>query len=168
MKRREFVTALGMAATWPFAARAQHIATPVVGFLSSRSSIESKELVAAFNDGLKEAGFIEGQNIRVEYRWAEGVYNRLPGLASELVSQKVTAIAAVGNTPAAYSARNATSEIPIVFVVGDDPIKAGLVTSLARPSGNLTGITVLFGPLAPKRFEVLYQWCLPHRAWGFS
>jgi len=156
MRRREFIVAAAVTTIWPATGLAQH-RPPVVGFLSSRSPIESKKLVAAFNRGLNDAGFTDGQNVRVEYRWAEGAYNRLPGLASDLVNENVTAIVAVGNTPAAHAARDATKEIPIVFVVGDDPIKAGLVDSLARPHGNLTGITVLFGPLAPKRFEVLFQ-----------
>ena len=157
MRRREFIIGVGVATSWSRAVFAQRAAAPMVGFLSSRSPIESKELVAAFKDGLRDYGLIEGQNVRIEYRWAEGVYNRLPHLASDLVNQGVAAIAAVGNTPAAIAARDATNGIPIVFVVGDDPIKTGLVNSLARPLGNLTGITVLFGPLAPKRFEALYQ-----------
>jgi putative tryptophan/tyrosine transport system substrate-binding protein len=156
MRRREFIIGAAVTTIWPPGAIAQH-SPPVVGFLSSRSPIESKELVAAFNDGLKDAGFTDGQNVRVEYRWAEGAYNRLPGLASDFVNEKVTAIVTVGNTPTAHAARDATKDIPIIFVVGDDPVKAGLVDSLARPHGNLTGITVLFGPLAPKRFEVLSQ-----------
>jgi putative tryptophan/tyrosine transport system substrate-binding protein len=114
-------------------------------------------LVAAFRDGLRDTGFVEDQNVRIEYRWAEGQYDRLPQLASDLVNRQVAAIATAGNTPSAYAAKAATTIIPIVFVVGDDPIKIGLVGNLARPHGNLTGVTVLFGPLGPKRFEILQE-----------
>src|SRR3974390_1176591 len=117
MRRREFIIGGATTTIWPPAVLAQH-SPPTVGFLSSRSPIESKELVAAFNEGLKGAGFVDGQNVRVEYRWAEGEYNRLPGLASDLVNDKVTALVAVGNTPTAFAARDATKDIPIVFVVG--------------------------------------------------
>jgi putative ABC transport system substrate-binding protein len=137
-------------------ARAQQ-AMPVIGFLSSRSPVESAQLVAAFLDGLKRNGFVEGQNVRIEYRWAEGQYDRLARLASDLVDRNVAAIAAVGNTPSAYAARAATTTIPVVFVMGDDPIEVGLVDSLSRPNGNLTGVTVLFSALGPKRLEVLHE-----------
>ena len=130
---------------------------PVIGFLSARSPVESTQLVAAFHDGLKGNGFVENQNLRIEYRWAEGQIDRLVQLASDLVNRQVTAIVAVGNTPSAYAAKAATTIIPIVFVVGDDPVKIGLVESLARPRGNLTGVTVLFGPLLLKRFEILHE-----------
>jgi putative ABC transport system substrate-binding protein len=156
MRRREFITLLGGVAAWPFAARAQQ-PMPVIGFLSSRSLVESAHLVAAFREGLRENGFIEGQNLRIEYRWAEGQYDRLPRLASDLVERKVVAIATAGNTPSAYAARAATTLIPIVFVIGDDPIKVGLVDTLNRPQGNVTGVTVLFGPLGLKRFELLSE-----------
>jgi putative tryptophan/tyrosine transport system substrate-binding protein len=157
MQRREFITLIGGAAAWPLAARAQQQAIPTIGFLSSRLPVESAQLVAAFRDGLKANGFVENQSVRIEYRWAEGQYDRLAGLASDLVNRNVAAIAAVGNTPSAYAARTATTIIPIVFVVGDDPIEVGLVDSLSHPHGNLTGITVLFGPLGPKRLEVLHE-----------
>ena len=158
MQRREFITLFGgTAATWPLAARAQQPPVPVIGFLSSRSPVESTQLVAAFRDGLKDNGFVEDQSVRIEYRWAEGQYDRLARLASDLVHRNVAAIAAVGNTPSAYAARTATTNIPIVFVVGDDPVAAGLVDSLSRPHGNLTGVTVLFGALGPKRLEVLHE-----------
>jgi putative tryptophan/tyrosine transport system substrate-binding protein len=158
MKRREFISLLGgAAATRPLAVRAQQPSTPVVGFLSSRSPIESTQLIAAFYDGLRDVGFVEGKNLHIEYRFAEGQYNRLPQLATDLVQRQVTAIAAVGNTPSANAAKTATSVIPIVFVVGEDPVKIGLVDNLARPHGNLTGFTVLFGPLGPKRFETLHD-----------
>jgi ABC-type uncharacterized transport system substrate-binding protein len=158
LHRREFITLLGGAAVaWPLAARAQQQAMPAIGFLSSRSLVESTHLVAAFREGLRENGYIEGQNLRIEYRWAEGQYDRLPRLASDLVERKVVAIATAGNTPSAYAARAATTLIPIVFVIGDDPVKVGLVDSLNHPQGNVTGVTVLFGPLGLKRFELISE-----------
>jgi len=158
MRRRDFIKIIaGSATAWPLSARAQQPAMPVIGFLSSRSPVESAQLVAAFLDGLKRNGFVEGQNVRIEYRWAEGQYDRLARLASDLVNRNVAAIAAVGNTPSAYAARTATTTIPVVFVIGDDPIEVGLVDSLSRPHGNLTGVTVLFGALGPKRIEVLHE-----------
>jgi putative tryptophan/tyrosine transport system substrate-binding protein len=155
--RREFISLIGSAAAWPIVARAQQPALPVIGFLSSRSPVESAQLVAAFRDGLKGNGFVEDRSVRIEYRWAEGQYDRLAGLASDLVNRNVAAIAAVGNTPSAYAARTATTTIPVVFVIGDDPIEVGLVDSLSHPRGNLTGVTVLFGALGPKRIEVLHE-----------
>jgi ABC-type uncharacterized transport system substrate-binding protein len=158
MRRRKFIMLIGgAAAVWPLSVRAQRPSVPVIGFLSSRSSVESTQLVAAFRDGLRDNGFVEDQNVQIEYRWAEGQYDRLTRLASDLVHREVAAIAAVGNTPSAYAARTATTTIPVVFVIGDDPIEAGLVDSLSRPHGNLTGITVLFGALGPKRLEVLHE-----------
>ena len=158
MRRRDFIKGIaGSAVAQPLAAHAQQRSMPVVGFLSSRSPSESTSLVAAFRDGLKETGFVEDQNAEIEYRWAEGQYTTLPQLASDLVGRQVAVIVTVGNTPSVLAAKAATGIIPIVFVVGDDPIKLGLVDNLAHPQGNLTGLTVLFGPLGPKRFEVLHE-----------
>jgi putative ABC transport system substrate-binding protein len=147
IRRREFIWLLAGAVAWPLAVRAQQQpALPVIGFLSSRSLVESTHLIAAFREGLRENGYLEGQHLQIEYRWAEGQYDRLPHLASDLVGRKVVAIATAGNTPSAYAAKAATTDIPIVFVIGDDPIKVGLVDSLNHPQGNITGVTVLFGP----------------------
>jgi putative tryptophan/tyrosine transport system substrate-binding protein len=158
IRRREFIWLLAGAVAWPLAVRAQQQpALPVIGFLSSRSLVESTHLIAAFREGLREKGYLEGQHLQIEYRWAEGQYDRLPHLASDLVGRKVVAIATAGNTPSAYAAKAATTDIPIVFVIGDDPIKVGLVDSLNHPQGNITGVTVLFGPLGLKRFELVSE-----------
>src|SRR5260370_2016419 len=150
MRRRDFIKIIaGSRTAWPLSARAQQAAMPVIGFLSSRSPVESAQLVAAFLDGLKRNGFVEGQNVRIEYRWAEGQYDRLARLASDLVNRNVAAIAAVGNTPSAYAARAATTSIPVVFVVVDDPIQVALVDTLSPPNATLTLVPSLFSPIGP-------------------
>jgi putative tryptophan/tyrosine transport system substrate-binding protein len=158
MRRRELITLLGGAAVaWPFAARAQQQAMPAIGFLSSLSAGPFAPLVAAFHQGLNETGYVEGQNLAIEYRSAEGRYDRLPALAADLVGRKVDLIVASGGTPSALAAKSATSTIPIVFTAVSDPVGAGLVASLARPGGNLTGFSVLASELTPKRLELLSE-----------
>jgi putative ABC transport system substrate-binding protein len=158
MRRRNFITLLGGAAVaWPLAAHAQQPTTPVIGFLSARSPAEAASVLAAFRQGLGETGYFEGKNVAIEYRWAEGQYNRLPALAAELVSHQVTVIAATGGEPSALAAKAATATIPIIFTVGGDPVAAGLVASLNRPGGNLTGMTIMALQMGPKRLELLRQ-----------
>ena len=157
MQRRNFLTLFGGAVTWPLAARAQPVVMPVVGFLNPTSSKLYEFNAAAFRKGLQDAGFVEGENVRIEYRWAEGDYNRLAALAAELVNLKVAVIGATGDVASARAAKAATSTIPIVFTIGADPVKVGLVASYNRPGGNLTGISAITSQIATKRIEVLYQ-----------
>jgi putative ABC transport system substrate-binding protein len=159
MNRRTFLSLIGATAAplSPLAARAQQPALPVVGFLSARSPDESAHLVEAFRGGLKEGGFVAGQNVTMEFRWAHGDYSRLPALAADLVSRPVTVIAAVGGDPSAIAAKAATAAIPIVFGIGGDPVSLGLVASFNRPGGNVTGITVLSNTMEPKRLGLLRE-----------
>jgi ABC-type uncharacterized transport system substrate-binding protein len=158
MRRREFITLLGgAAAAWPLAVRAQQAAMPVIGFMSGRSPEDSSYLVAAFRQGLSEGGFVEGRNVAIEFRWAGGEYERLPSLAAELVGRQVSILVAVGGDNSAAAAKHATSTIPIVFGMGGDPIRAGLVHSLNRPDGNATGFTLLTNQLEPKRVGLMHE-----------
>jgi putative tryptophan/tyrosine transport system substrate-binding protein len=160
MRRREFSTLVGGAATastvWPFAANAQQKPTPVIGYLGGATPGRGAPYVAALRQGLSETGYVEGQNLEIESRWAEGRLDRLPALAADLVGRKVDVLIAAGDRPA-HAAKNATSTIPIVFIAGDDPVRQGLVASLARPGGNLTGFSVLTAELHAKRFELLSE-----------
>src|SRR6516165_2133864 len=157
MRRRELLLLVGGAVTAPHALRAQQKAMPVIGVLSSTTPGSSAANMAAFLQGLAETGYVEGQNAAIEYRWAEGRYDRLPALAAELVKRRVDVIVTQGGIPPTRAAKSATSTIPIVFAVGTDPVGDGLVASLARPGGNLTGMTFMMTELMPKRLELLSE-----------
>src|SRR6516225_1416059 len=157
IRRRDFITLLSSAvATWPLAAHAQQPALPVIGFLWSGERDSGARRVTAFRDGLNEAGYIEGQNVTFEHRWAEGHYDRLPELAADLIRRQVAVIVAEG-TPAAFAVKTATTAIPIVVVMGGDPVQMGLIASLNRPGGNVTGVNVLVSALLAKQLEILRE-----------
>jgi putative ABC transport system substrate-binding protein len=157
MRRREVIGLLGGAAVWPLATRAQPTAMPVVGFLNPTSSKLYEFNAAAFRRGLEDVGFVEGSNVRIEYRWGEGDYSRLPAMAAELVALKVAVIGATGDVGSARAAMAATSTIPIVFTIGADPVKVGLVASYNRPGGNATGVSAITSQIGSKRIQVLHQ-----------
>ena len=158
MDRRNFITMLSSTTlAWPHAVRAQQQAIPLIGFVSSRGSSDSAYALTAFHQGLAETGFIEGKNVAIEYRWAQGQCDRLPEFVADLVGRRPAVLVAVGGEPSALAAKAATSTIPIVFSVGGDPVKIGLVASISRPGGNATGVTMLTSPVEAKRFGLLHE-----------
>jgi putative ABC transport system substrate-binding protein len=157
MKRREFIALVGGAAAWPLAARAQHSAMPVIGFIDSRSPEALGERLRKFRQGLKDSGYAEGENVAIEYRWAENQGDRLPDLTADLVRRRVDVIVSSGGIPVVFAAKTATTTIPIIFTTADDPVRLGIVTSLARPGGNLTGINFFNVELVAKRLELLRE-----------
>lgn len=163
LRRRHFIAILGGAAAWPLAASAQQVAMPVIGFLNSGSEDAYADRIVAFRDGLGQVGYVEGQNVTIDFRWAFGQYERLAGLATELVRRSVSVLVATGGEPAALAAKTATSSIPIVFAIGGDPVKLGLVASYSRPGGNATGTTLLTAALEAKRLGLLHE-LVPHAA----
>ena len=157
MRRREFIATLGGAAAWPVVARAQQPAKPVIGFMSARSPEDTVEVLKAFHNGLEQGGFIDGRNVNIEYRWARGDYSRLPVLANELIGRRIDVLVATGGDRAARAAKEATATIPVVFNMGSDPVKAGLVKSFDQPGGNVTGSVLLADTLEPKRLALLHE-----------
>jgi putative ABC transport system substrate-binding protein len=157
MRRREFITLLGGAAAWPVGARAQQLAMPIIGFLSSRAPGESANVVSAFRQGLRETGFVEGQNVLIAFRWAEGRYDQLPALATELVDLRVAVLFAAGGPPSALAAKAVTQTIPVVFSAVNDPVRLGLVASLNKPGSNVTGMSLLTSEMVAKSTQLLKQ-----------